>query len=133
LKLQFFVMLVFMLTTAASADDCRLQGVWKSDAARTLASINSTKLSDPETLNAVSDDLFGHMVHEWTCTEYRERIDTQSESFAVTYDTVAESEYSTTVKVLVDPEYMMTMVWEGECYKVPVAGHDFFEYFCPAD
>ncbi|MEQ8207045.1 MAG: hypothetical protein RIA65_12770 [Woeseia sp.] len=127
MKQLFGIAFLCMFTTAVVAEDCRLQGGWKSDAARTLAGINSARLRDPETLNAISDDLFGHMIHEWTCTEYRERFDTQSESIAVAYETVAESEYSITVRVLSDPAYVLSVVWEGECYKLPVAGHDFYE------
>lgn len=133
MKRLLYMTLVCLLTTAALADDCRLQGVWKSDAARTLSGIDSTKMTDASALNAISHGLFGHMTHEWTCTGFREWFDTQNESITVAYEILSDSDSATTLEVLTEPEYVLSLAWEGECYKLPVAGHDFYEYFCPVD
>ena len=120
-------------TTTVIAEECALQGRWRSDAARTLASISSSNLADASTINTLSEDLFGHMIHDWSCTEFSTWFDAQGPGEPVPYDVLESNEESITVRVSGQATFELRMEWEGECYKIPVAGHDFQEYFCRVD
>ena len=69
----------------AVAADCPLQGKWKSDAARTLADIATRDTFDGDDLNLVSQDFFGHIIHEWTCAEFRAYPEGSEPADAVEY------------------------------------------------
>ena len=113
------------------AADCPLQGKWKSDSARTLADIGTRDTFDAEALNAVSQDLFGHMIHEWTCTEFRAYFEDSEPADAVTYQIHDREAESFIVTVHGETEFELKIALEGACYKVRIGGRQFFEYFCP--
>ena len=123
--------LVWFPALAVAADDCPLQGKWRSDAARTLADIASRDTFEADAMNAVSQDFFGHMIHEWTCTGFRSYFDNSEPAEAVAYrihDHEAES-FIITMQAETALELKITM--EGACYKIRVPGRQFYEYFCP--
>jgi len=113
------------------AADCPLQGKWKSDAARTLADIATRDTFDADALNAVSQDLFGHIIHEWTCTEFRAYPEGSEPADAVEYQIHEHEAESIIVIIGGEREIELKIVLEGACYKVLQSGRQFFEYFCP--
>ncbi len=108
-----------------------MQGKWKSDAARTLADIAPRDTLDTDAMNAVSQDLFGHMIHEWTCTEFRAYVDDSEPAEAVTYQIHDRETESFVVTVHGVNEFELKIALEGACYKVLISGRRFYEYFCP--
>jgi len=114
----------------SGAEGCRLSGVWKSDAARTLAAIAVT--SDPKALNTLSDGFFGHMIHEWTCTEMRAWLDDDERGRPVGYKIVESEGNSVVVSFPDGSEQNLRLTFEGECYKI-FFDEQRFEYFCPIE
>ena len=125
------IALIFFPALAVLADDCPLQGKWKSDAARTLADFAARETLKAGAANAISQDFFGHMIHEWTCTEFRAYLDDSEPGEAVMYKIHdRESEYFI-VTVHGETEFELQVALEGACYKVRILGRQSHEYFCP--
>jgi hypothetical protein len=125
------IALISFPALGATADDCPLQGKWKSDAARTLADIATRDTFNGEAKNAISQDLFGHVIHEWTCTGFRAYVDDSEPAEAVTYRIHDREAESFIVTIHGQTEFEMRVVFEGACYKVRNPGRQFYEYFCP--
>ena len=125
------ISIILFPAIGALAADCPLQGKWKSDAARTLADIATRDSFEDGALNAVSEDLFGHMIHEWTCTEFRAYFEDSEPADAVTYQIHEREAESFIVTVHGATEFELKIALEGACYKVLVGGRQFYEYFCP--
>lgn len=122
------IVTLLALAAASEAEECPLNGTWKSDAARTLAAIADK--SPPAALNVLSKDFFGHMVHEWTCTGMRAWFDYYERPEPTPY-TVVESDVNSVVVSFPDSsDGDLRLIFEGECYKVQL-GEERFEYFCP--
>ncbi len=125
------IALIWFPSLAVMADDCPLQGKWTSDAARTLADIATRDTFEADAMNAVSQDLFGHMIHEWSCTEFRAYFDNSEPAEAVTYQIRDRKAESFIVTVHGETEFELKIALEGACYKVRIGGRQFYEYFCP--
>jgi hypothetical protein len=126
--LRLSLSLLAIVLPAASEAECRLEGTWKSDSARTLAAIAAR--SDPVALNALSNDLFGHMIHEWTCTHMRAWFDDQNPPKPVPYNVVEVGADSIVVSFPESEDVVLRITFEGECYNVEF-DEDRIEYFCP--
>ena len=124
-------LIVLSLPAFADPAECRLNGVWKSDAARTLADIAANQAMSPRAMSAVSADLFGHMTHEWTCSTLRAWFDYQSRADAVPYKVLNTSTESIVVTFPDGSDYDLRLVFEGECYKIRFSDKAYHEYFCP--
>jgi hypothetical protein len=122
----------FAAPTIAGAADCPLQGVWKSDAARTLADIAARNALSPRGMTAVSADFFGHMIHEWTCTELRAWFDYHPRQNPVSYQITESTPDSLLVTFPSSDDNDLHLIFEGECYKILFEPQTYHEYFCPA-
>ena len=114
----------------ALAGECPLAGRWKSDAARTLAEVAAAPGVRREAMNPLSDDLFGHMNHEWTCTELLAWLDDDEPGEPVAYRIVERDSDSLLVTFPGGAENDLRVVFEGECYKIQSQHQDYSEYFC---
>ena len=108
-----------------------MKGKWKSDAARTLAEIASKDTFAGEEKNAASQDLFGHMIHHWTCTSFKAYRGDSEAAEAFPFQIRNRDAVSFTAIISGRTEFEMDIVMEGECYKVLNPGRRFYEYFCP--
>ena len=124
------IVLFWFPALVAAADDCPLLGKWKSDEARTLASISTTDALSAGAANAISQDVFGRMIHEWTCTDFRAYPDDSESADAVTYRIEGREAEWYVVTVYGATEYELRIAVEGECYKVQMPARKFYEYFC---
>ena len=132
--MRFAVALFFLgfaIDVGATPGDCPLQGLWKSDAARTLADIAAHGMLRGAGVNRISDDYFGHFIHEWTCTGMRGWFDYEKQPTLRPYEIVEQTSESLHVEFLDDPADDMRIQFEGECYKLVVADTKWHEYFCP--
>jgi hypothetical protein len=84
-------------------------------------------------MSALSADFFGHMVHEWTCTELRAGFDRDPRPEPMTYQVTEHTAESLLVTFPDDIELDLRLVWEGDCYKIRFAERKYHEYFCPVD
>jgi hypothetical protein len=131
--LTLAMLLVLALSGPAFCEpaDCPLEGTWKSDASMTLADIAANNAMSPRAMGALSDDFFGHMIHEWTCTELRAGFDRDPRPDPVAYRVTERTSESLLVTFLGEEESELRLVWEGSCYKIRFAARQFHEYFCP--
>lgn len=134
MRFLLVITLLFFPALSHAEDDCPLQGKWKSDAARTLADVASRGTFDGDEKNAASQDLFGHVIHHWTCTGFRAYSgdsDDSDPTDAVPYRVHNRNADSFIVTISGQTECEMNISFEGECYKVLNPGRQFYEYFCP--
>ena len=134
MKTLCFLVLV-AISGAAWSDpaECPLQGAWKSDAARTLADIAARDALSSQGKNAVSTDFFGHMIHEWTCTELRAWFDYQTRAEPMPYRIAERTPDSLLIEFPDDPNADLKLTFEGACYKMYLEHKGFNEYFCPVE
>jgi hypothetical protein len=132
MKTMGLLLLTAVATPSVSlANECPLQGTWKSDAARTLADIAANNAMAPRALNVYSDDVFGHMIHEWSCSELRAWFDHEERPEPVQYLIQAQTSESLLVTFPNGDESDLTLILEGECYKIRFDGRKYHEHFCP--
>jgi hypothetical protein len=79
------VLLLLTPCVSASVADCPLNGRWKSDAPRTLADIAAHDALSDSAKSSLSDDFFGHMIHEWTCNSMTAWFDYQQRPQAMPF------------------------------------------------
>jgi len=126
-------LVTFTVAAHSEPADCPLQGTWKSDAARTLADIAARNALSDRGKSALSDNFFGHMVHEWTCTDLRAWFDYQTRAEPMQYRIVERALDSLLIAFPDDPEADLRITFEGECYKLLTGSKGFYEYFCPVE
>jgi len=110
---------------------CPLHGTCKSDATRTLADIAANDAMSRTSMNAISNDFFGHMIHEWTCTELTAKFDYQPHYQPMAYRIAEHTSEFLLVTFPGDEEGDLRLVWEGDCYKIRFGNNRYHEYFCP--
>ena len=88
-------------------------------------------LSDSSKVALSSDSVFGHMLHEWTCTDVRLWFDYEDRAEPKPYRIVEQTEGEWLIEIAGEPEERVHLTFEGECYKVLQPTRNFFEYFCP--
>jgi hypothetical protein len=120
----------------AAGPERSIVGVWRSDAARTLASMQSTPGIPDDVRATLADDYYGHLVIEYRAATVRARFDNSDYDSGERPYRVAES----------TPEYVVTEEWneilrefetsttyfDGECIYAVAAQYAFREYYCPA-
>ena len=113
----------------------RIVGVWRSDAPRTLASLNAMAGIPAQRRQALEDDYYGHLIVEYRADTVRAHFDNGS------YD----SGYRPYRVVEATPERIVTEEWnellhefersttyiDGKCIYGLAADYAYREYFCP--
>ncbi len=82
-------------------------------------------------MNVFSDDIFGHMIHEWSCTGLRAWLDHGERPEPVLYQVATQTPESLLVTFPKGDEADLTLMLEGECYKIRFDDRKYYEYFCP--
>jgi hypothetical protein len=98
-----------------------------------LADMVARSAKSPESMNFLSDDIFGHMTHEWQCREVRAGMDYEDPGAWHEYE-VRERDAVTVFVTFPDgfnPDFRL--IFEGSCYKVFSEDHKHYEYFCPVE
>jgi hypothetical protein len=122
---------IFSVTALSQPAECPLKGVWKSDAAKTLADIAANNAMSARAMSALSDDFYGHMTHEWTCTSLRAWFDRDKRAEPVPYRTSELTTESVLVTFPNGDESDLRLIFEGDCYKIRFGHQKYYEYFCP--
>ena len=131
--LALLLLVIFSAAAHSQPTDCPLQGTWKSDAARTLADIAARDALSDRGKSAVSNDFFGHMIHEWSCTDLRAWFDYHSRAEPMPYHIAERTSDSLLIAFPDDPNADLRIVFEGECYKMFLEPQGYYEYFCPVE
>ena len=84
-------------------------------------------------MSALSHDFFGHMVHEWSCTELRAGFDRDPPTDPIAYQVAEQNAESLLVTFPGKEESDLRLVWEGDCYKIRFTDKPYHEYFCRTD
>ena len=126
---------LFLLAPCALASpaDCPLNGTWRSDAPRTLADIAARDALSDSSKTSLSNDFFGHMIHEWTCNSLTAWFDYQQRPDAVPYVLTDIASDSVVVHFADDFAPDLRLTFEGNCYKMWYESKGFYEYFCRVD
>lgn len=124
------ILLLLAHSAVASPANCPLNGTWKSDAARTLADIGARDALSDSSKSALSNDFFGHMVHEWTCSSLTAWFDYQQRPEAMPYMLTESTSDSVVVHLTNDSQPDLRLTFEGDCYKMWYETKGFHEYFC---
>jgi hypothetical protein len=126
------IIAILLFSQPVLADEgCLLSGIYKSDAVRTMADYSAhNTISNSEAKRALTE-MFGSMTHEWRCTEMRAWSGIYP---MVDWTEIAASKMNSgyiLVSFKSEKHPDLTLVPEDSCYKIRVAKHNFYEYFCP--
>lgn len=125
-----FILFLLAHSAVGSPAECPLNGTWKSDAPRTLADIAARNALSDSAKTSLSDDFFGHMIHEWTCSGLTAWFDYQQRPEARPYMLMETTSDSVLVHFTDDSEPDLRLIIEGDCYKMQYESKGFYEYFC---
>jgi hypothetical protein len=129
-------MLLVLLSTAAVAAECPLAGDWKSNEAKTLASMHATGKVTPRQRRVFEHHYFGMLRLHFTCTEMTSSYAGDAEIIAYTY--VKQEGNRITIRIQdedteQDSERVLSLEAGGKCFSKPVPHMGFNEYFCKTD
>ena len=112
-------------------------GTWKSDADRTLQSMNSVTDIPPEVRAQFESDYYGHLIVEYRIDTVRARFDNANyDSGYRPYEVVSVSDKKVVAREwneILQTFETSTTFFEGECIYGISAEYEFREYFCPLE
>lgn len=135
-QLYMFGALCILTQTAAVSAECPLRVNWKSNEARTLASMHATGKLSTQQRRVFEHHYFGSLRLHFTCTEMTSSYAGDVELIAYSY--VKQNGNRITIKTHDDDTdqdsvRVLTLEPGGKCFYKPVANLGFNEYFCKTD
>ena len=134
------VFIVFMSIYSSNVISSELPswliGVWKSNEALTLKSMNSTPGVTEKAKEILSNNFFGELIHIYTAQSGisylpEEKADT-TENIEYKKISIGENNVTLTYYSRIFEEDMDTTLYrEKECFYILVTKWEFREYFCP--
>lgn len=125
------VLTTIFLTLPLKLIACPLEGYWKSDEAKTLASFHQAKDATPKQKELFENNFFGKLYMHIECRNFTFVMDNWIASSK--YDLVSSSSESVTIRYTSEfmGEVTSKATIEGDCYSIKINGGQFKEYFCP--
>lgn len=119
--------------TATWADECPLRGVWKSNEAKTLASLRATGKVNDRQRALYENHFFGHLTMTYTCKAISVRYAGDSET--LDYEILQQQGPRISIRTIADDSdegkvRELILEPDARCYSEAVAGLGFREYFC---
>jgi hypothetical protein len=113
--------------------ECPLAGNWRSNEAKTLASMHATGKVNEQQQALFENHYFGSLTLNFTCSEMTSRYAGDVETFP--YTLVKQEGNLITIRTTDEEsdeevEHQLTLEPGGQCYSKPVANLGFNEYFC---
>lgn len=110
---------------------CPLEGHWRSNEEKTLASFRQAKDATQKQRELFENDFFGKLYMHIECKKFTSVMDDWIETSK--YDLVSSSSKSVTIRYNseLEGEVVREAIIEGDCYSLEVNGGQFKEYFCP--
>jgi hypothetical protein len=110
---------------------CPLEGYWKSDEEKTLASFHQAKDTTPKQKELFENNFFGKLYMHIECKKFTSVMEDWVETGK--YDLVSSSDKSVTIKYTseTEGEVVREATIEDDCYSLEINGGQFKEYFCP--
>lgn len=123
--MKYFLWLL-LSTLAAPTMACSLEGKWKSHKTKTLAELYGSRVSNDTKLKLAR--IYGKAILNYRgCTAMTESLNGYKTEYQ--YDLVRDSNSTVILKDHSNGE-LIVITLQGSCYKVPVKGMAFYEYFC---
>lgn len=140
MRLLTIILVIILFSGCSNIRNYRgeLIGVWKSDAKKTLASMESASGINDKAKKIFVDDFFGHLIVEYRKHDVRayfDNIDDTIEEMLEFYPyKLLEADDSKFVveryDLLEQKNKVITLYRDGDCYFIEVSGMGFYEYFC---
>jgi hypothetical protein len=132
-QICIFGILTMLYSTPVVSAECPLMGKWKSNEAKTLASMHATGKVTEQQRSLFENHYFGKLTVTITCSEMTSTYAGDSDTFAYTY--VKQDGHHITIQPHDEEndkevERELTLEQNGQCYSVPVSNLGFKEYFC---
>ena len=110
---------------------CPLEGYWKSDEEKTLASFRQAKDVTPKQKEIFENNFFGKFYMHIKCKEFTSVMDDCIETS--NYELLSSSSKAVTIRYTSDleGEVVREATIEGNCYSLEINDGQFKEYFCP--
>jgi len=124
--------LIFILLFASlKANACPLEGYWKSNEEKTLASFSHAENVTEKQREFFTDNFFGKLYMHIECKKFTSVMEDWIETS--NYELVSSSEKTVTIKYIseLEGEVVREATIESECYSLLINGGQFKEYFCP--
>ncbi len=127
LRLLTAIFLVLPLKVAG----CPLEGYWKSDEEKTLASFRQAKDVTAKQKEIFENKFFGKLYMHIECKRFTSVMEDWVETSK--YDLVSSSDKFVTIRYTseIEGEVVREATIEGNCYSLEINGGQFKEYFCP--
>lgn len=132
-QLYMIAALWVLAQTAAVSAECPLRGNWKSNEAKTLASMHASGKVSTQQRRLFERHYFGNLRLHFTCTEMTSSYAGDVDLIAYSY--VSQKGNRITIKTHDDDTdqdqvRVLTLEPDGKCFYKPVANLGFNEYFC---
>ncbi len=138
IRFVLIALLTIALNSSCSSDTSggaeSLQGIWKSNALKTLESMNSIADVTPPAREIFEAEFFGHLYVEFRGNNVRYWLDDEDFDTGFTeYELLDESESRVIIRgwdSVLEESVVDTLTFEDDCYKVVTSAFEFNEYFC---
>ena len=123
------IVLIFSLNL--KAEECPLEGYWKSHEAKTLESLKAAKNVSDKHKQLFENNFFGKLFMHIECDKFTAIMEDWQEVSKYTVIKASKEsvtiKYNSTLEGIVEREALIT----GECYSLEINNNQFREYFCP--
>ncbi len=149
MKKILILILLLSLCSCTAINKSDLLGVWKSNEAKTLASLYAIKGVPQKVIELSEDDLFGHLIAEYKEKKLRSYFNNCEEKYCDNEDCIktvcAEPKKFKPYKIIEENDRYFKISYfdefrkktvekllyrEGQCYYVFTTKYDIKEYFC---
>ncbi len=125
------ILTIALFTSSLGAKECPLEGFWKSNEAKTLASLEVASNVTEKQRELFSKDFFGKLFMQIKCSEYTAVLEDWYET--TPYELISSKENVVILKyesILDEGFDVMEATISGDCYSVPINSGQFREYLC---
>ncbi|MGX5172501.1 hypothetical protein ACUR5C_00570 [Aliikangiella sp. IMCC44653] len=125
------ILVLMFLFVAVKVSACPLEGYWKSNEEKTLASFRQAKNSTEKQKALLSEDFFGKLYIQFECEKFTAVLEDWVETYS--YALVSATDKNVTFKYSseLEGEVVREATIEGDCYSLSINDGQFKEYFCP--
>ncbi|ROS01338.1 hypothetical protein EDC56_1773 [Sinobacterium caligoides] len=129
--MKLHLLIAILLVLPLRVIGCPLEGYWKSDEEKTLASFRQAKDVTPKQMEVFENNFFGKLFMHIECRKFTSVMDDWIEISS--YELVSSSSKSVIIRYTseLEGEVVREAKIEGNCYSLEINGGQFKEYFCP--
>lgn len=125
------VLTAILLVLPLTVISCPLEGYWKSDEEKTLASFRQALNATQEQKEVFEKNFFGNLYVHFECDSFTSVLDDWIETSNYELVTVADEFVVIRYTSILEGVVTLEATMENDCYFIDVMGGQFKEYFCP--